>query len=58
MQIAQYMLKLYVAGADGVGSWVAVTSANYLTQAVSEGLADMEIKVAALEAQLAALQNP
>lgn len=53
-----YMLKLYIAGADGNGSWIAVTSANYLTQAVSEGLADMEIKVAALEAQLAALQNP
>jgi len=53
-----YMLKLYIAGADGNGSWIAVTSANYLTQAVSEGLADMEIKVAALEAQLNALQNP
>lgn len=51
-----YMLKLYLLS-NGTGSWVAVTSASYLTQSVSKGLADMEVKLAALEADVAALES-
>jgi len=50
------LLKIYlVSSANSSGSWVSVTSAHYMTQAVQRGLEDMDTRVAALEAQLDAL---
>lgn len=50
------LLKIYlVSEANSDGSWVSVTSAHYMTQAVQKGLEEMDTKVTALEAQLAAI---
>lgn len=50
------LLKIFLVGeANTEGSWVSVTSAHYMTQAIQAGLENMEVKIAALESQLDAI---
>jgi len=50
------LLKIFLVGESNTeGSWVSVTSAHYMTQAIQRGLENMDVKVTALENQLAAI---
>ena len=52
------LLKIYLVGVSwGAGSWVSVTSAHYMTQAIQDGLTSMDTRVAALEAQVDTIIN-